>query len=197
MDEETKNFFKSKIKVSDRDVHKKVLMFSDIIPPEEEQKIKQEILTSIPDQNKYTDYLPVYSLQAACGNFGEGVSADEIGWIKVNGLKLNKNMFISQVFGKSMEPDIPSGSYCVFRTPVVGSRMNKIVLVQHNSIADVDNGGRYTVKRYTSKKKMNRDETWEHEEIALLPINPEYKPIVISNPEDGNFMVIAEFVKVI
>lgn len=197
MDEETKNFFKSKIKISDEDVHKKVLMFSDIIPPEEEQKMKQKILTSIPDQNKYTDHLPVYSLQAACGNFGDGISIEELGWIKINGLKLNKNMFVSQVFGKSMEPDIPSGSYCIFRTPVIGSRMNKIVLVQHNSIADVENGGRYTVKRYTSKKKMNRDETWEHEQITLLPINPEYKPIVISNPEDGNFMVIAEFVRVL
>jgi phage repressor protein C with HTH and peptisase S24 domain len=106
-------------------------------------------------------------------------------------------MFVSQVFGKSMEPDISSGSYCIFRTPVVGSRMNKIVLVQHNSIADVENGGRYTVKRYMSKKKISGDETWEHEQISLLPINPAYKPIVISNPEDGNFMVIAEFVKVL
>ncbi|OGW78772.1 MAG: hypothetical protein A3C51_06235 [Omnitrophica bacterium RIFCSPHIGHO2_02_FULL_46_20] len=197
MDEETKNFFESKIKISGQDTHKKVLMFSDIIPPEEEQEMKQEILTSIPDQNKYADYLPVYSLQAACGNFGDGISADELGWIKVDGLKLNKNMFVSQVFGKSMEPDIQSGSYCVFRTPVIGSRMNKIVLVQHSSIADVENGGRYTVKRYTSKKKINKDETWEHEQIALLPINLDYKPIVISNPEDGNFMVIAEFVKVL
>ena len=106
-------------------------------------------------------------------------------------------MFVSQVFGKSMEPDIPCGSYCIFRTPVVGSRMNKIVLVQHSSIADVENGGRYTVKRYTSKKKINKDETWEHEQIALLPINLDYKPITISNPEDGNFIVIAEFLKVL
>jgi DUF2075 family protein len=191
MNKETERFFKSRIE------KERELKFSDIIPLEEEQEMKQEILTSIPDQNKYTNHLPVFSLQAACGNFGDGISADEIGWIKVNGLKLNKNMFVSQVFGKSMEPDISSGSYCIFRTPVVGSRMNKIVLVQHNSIADVENGGRYTVKRYMSKKKISGDETWEHEQISLLPINPAYKPIVISNPEDGNFMVIAEFVKVL
>lgn len=106
-------------------------------------------------------------------------------------------MFVSQVFGKSMEPDIPSGSYCIFRTPVVGSRMNKIVLVQHSSISDVENGGRYTVKKYISRKRINKDETWEHEEISLLPISLDYKPIVISNPNDGDFMVIAEFVKVL
>ena len=156
MDEETKNFFRSKIKISGQDAHKKVLMFSDIIPLKEEQELRYEILTSIPDQNKYADHLPVFSLKAACGNFGDGVSADEIGWTKVNGLKLNKNMFVSQVFGRSMETDIPSGSYCIFRTSVIGSRMNKIVLVQHSSIADAENGGRYTVKRYTSKKKINK-----------------------------------------
>jgi hypothetical protein len=191
MNKDTERFFKSRIEKG------KELKFSDIIPPEQEQEMKQEILASIPDQNKYTNYLPVFSLQAACGNFGDGVSVDELGWVKVNGLKLSKNMFVSQVFGKSMEPDIPNGSYCVFRTPIIGSRINKIVLVQHNDIDDVENGGRYTVKRYTSKKKINSDDTWEHEQVVLLPINSDFKPIIISNPEEGNFMVIAEFVRVI
>lgn len=191
MNKDTERFFKSRIEKG------KELKFSDIIPKEEEVRLYEQILGEVEESMKYKKYLPVYSLQAACGNFGDGVSADGIGWIMVNDLTLNRNMFVSQVFGKSMEPDIPSGSYCVFRTPVIGSRMNKIVLVQHNSIADVENGGRYTVKKYTSRKKINRDETWEHEQITLLPINPDYNPIVISNPEDGNFMVIAEFVKVL
>lgn len=191
MNKDTERFFKSRIE------KEKELKFSDIITKGEEIELSGQILDEVEKSKKFKEYLPVYSLQAACGNFGDGVSADEIGWLKVSGLKLNKNMFVSQVFGKSMEPNIPSGSYCIFRTPVTGSRMNKIVLAQHSSIADVENGGRYTVKRYTSKKKINRNETWEHEQIALLPINPEYKPIVISNPEDGNFMIVAEFVKVL
>lgn len=73
MNKDTERFFKSRIE------NGKELKFSDFISPEEEHEIRQTILTSIPDKNKYTDHLPVYSLQAACGNFGDGVSVDEIG----------------------------------------------------------------------------------------------------------------------
>jgi len=55
----------------------------------------------------------------------------------------------------------------------------------------------YTIKKYTSKKKESSDENWEHEEINLLPLNSSYKPIVIPNSEEGEFMVVAEFVKVL
>jgi hypothetical protein len=46
----------------------------------------------------YREYLPVYTLQAACGYFGEGVDAAKEGWLKVDvGRKLDRNMFISRV----------------------------------------------------------------------------------------------------
>jgi len=168
------------------------LMFSDIIKDEE------VLLKQIEEEKKFTEYLPVYTLAAACGNFEEGASAEIEGWIKAEGLgRLNRNMFVTKVTGKSMEPLIPDQSYCLFRTPVVGSRNNKIVLVQHNSINDQDTGGKYTVKKYTSKKRQGEDETWVHEEINLLPLNPSYKPIVIPNSEEGEFMVVAEFIKVL
>jgi SOS-response transcriptional repressor LexA len=67
-------------------------------------------------------------------------------------------------------------------------------LMQHSSIADPDTGGNYTVKKYTSKKKYAQDGTWEHEEIILKPLNPEYSDIVIPNAEDEEFMVVAEVV---
>ena len=117
--------------------------------------------------------------------------------MRVDDKKLTHNMFISKVVGKSMEPLIPDGSYCIFRASVIGSRNNKIVLVQQNSISDPDTGGKYTVKKYTSKKKVNADESWEHEEIKLLPLNPAYSPIIIPNSEEGEFMVVAEFVRVV
>jgi len=136
-------------------------------------------------------------MEAACGYFGEGVPVNREGWIKVNGMRLPRNLFVTRVCGKSMEPNIPDGSYCVFQANVVGSRNGKIVLVQWNMPIDPDTGGKYTVKKYTSKKKYASDGTWEHEEIILLPLNPAYKPISISNTEEGEFMVIAEFIKVL
>ena len=144
---------------------------------------------------KFVDYLPVFSLQAACGNFGRGMAVEPLGWIKCPpGLKPDHNMFAAQVAGRSMEPRLQDGDYCVFRANPGGSRQNKLVLVQHSSIADPDTGGSYTVKKYTSKKKYAPDGAWQHEEIILQPLNPAYSPIVIPNAEDEEFMVIAEVV---
>ncbi|MDO8804463.1 MAG: hypothetical protein Q7R35_08525 [Elusimicrobiota bacterium] len=50
------------------------------------------------------------------------------------------------------------------------------------------------VKKYTSKIKHAEDGAWEHEEITLKPLNPEYNDIVIPNAEDEEFMVVAEVV---
>ena len=120
------------------------------------------------------------------------------GWIKVDiARKLNKKMFIAKVVGHSMEPLIPDNSYCIFSSEVIGSRQGMIVLVQHNSIHDSDTGGSHTVKKYTSKKKHKPDETWEHEEIILEPLNKKYDSIVLPKVEEGEFKIIAEFVAVL
>ncbi len=123
---------------------------------------------------KFVEFLPLYSLKAACGAFGEGQYAEETGWVKVEGLgRLNRNMFVVQAKGKSMEPRIPDGSLCVFRANVVGSRQNKIVLVQHRGLYDPDHNGSYTIKTYTSEKAYDRDTgQWQHERIVLKPLNP-------------------------
>ena len=143
---------------------------------------------------KFVEFLPLYSLKAACGAFGEGQYAEETGWVKVEGLgRLNRNMFVVQAKGKSMEPRIPDGSLCVFRANVVGSRQNKIVLVQHRGLYDPDHNGSYTIKTYTSEKTYDRETgQWQHERIVLKPLNPDYNPIVIE--EDGDFTVIGEFI---
>jgi len=144
---------------------------------------------------KYVDYLPVFSMEAACGNFGRGMAVEPQGWIKCPpGVKPDHNMFAAKVSGRSMEPKLEDGDYCVFRANVGGTRNNKLVLVQHSSITDPDTGGSYTVKKYTSKKKYAPDGTWEHEEIILKPLNPEYSDIVIPNAEDEEFVVVAEVV---
>jgi hypothetical protein len=75
-----------------------------------------------------------------------------------------------------MEPKIPDGSYCVFAAPVEGSRQGKIVLAQLRSERDPESGKRYTVKRYSSEKSIDEDDTWRHLKITLHPLNPEYSP---------------------
>lgn len=147
-------------------------------------------------QGRWKEYLPVYSLEAACGAFGRGMAVEPQGWAKCPpGLKPDRNMFVARVSGRSMEPRLHHGDYCVFRANVAGTRQNKIVLVQHSSIADPDTGGSYTVKKYTSKKKYAEDGAWQHEEIVLKPLNPEYDDIVIRDAEDEEFVVVGELVE--
>jgi len=156
------------------------------------------VFSEIDEDLKYTEYLPIYSLAAAAGKFGEGVDVQEEGWIKVDiGRKLSKEMFIARVVGHSMEPLIADNSYCVFRADVVGSRQGKIVLAQHHDIRDIDTASSYTVKKYRSEKKFNEDGTWRHEKIILEPLNNKYEPIVLSKDLEGEFKIIAEFVSIL
>ena len=102
-------------------------------------------------------------------------------------------MYIVRAKGNSMFPKIKDGDLCVFRANVVGSRQNKIVLVQHNNIYDSENEGSYSIKKYSSEKVIDKvTGEWKHEQIILKPENVEYEKIIIHD-EDG-FMVIGEFI---
>jgi phage repressor protein C with HTH and peptisase S24 domain len=107
----------------------------------------------------------------------------------------NEKKFVSQVRGNSMEPRIKDGDYCLFRADVVGSRNDKIVLVQHQNIHDLDNGGRYTVKKYKSYKSKESGKL--NARVELQPLNKKYEPIVLKDELDEDFKVIAEFVQVL
>ena len=150
------------------------------------------------DDVKYIDFLPVYSIKAACGYFGEGDDVSELGWIQVEGVgKLNRNMFVVQASGHSMEPRINDGDFCVFRANPAGSRQGKIVLVQHHNYYDSDYSGAYSIKEYSSAKSYDEFGNWQHEKIELLPLNKDYNPIVIDAEEAEDFRVIGEFVGVV
>lgn len=105
-------------------------------------------------------------------------------------------MFVAQVVGKSMEPQIPDGAWCLFRTPVESAREGKTVLVQLRDATDPETGQRYTVKRYHSEKVAEGD-TWRHAKITLESINPDFEPIVLIGADEGNLQVIAELVEVV
>ena len=105
-------------------------------------------------------------------------------------------MFVAQVVGKSMEPIIPDGAYCLFAAPVGGSRQGKTVLVQMRDAADPENRERYTIKRYVSEKAGNGD-SWQHTKITLKPVNTDFEPIVLTGTDEGSLQVIAEVVEVL
>lgn len=149
-------------------------------------------------QDRYKTCVPLLSLKAAAGGFSEEQSVEFEDWVDIKtSRKLRKGMFVAQVVGKSMEPRIPDGSYCLFSYPVLGTRSGRIVLAQHRDIQDPETGGTYTVKVYESVRVNVDDDGWRHAKIALKPINPAYQAIVLENIDEGELAVIAEFVEVL
>ncbi len=151
-------------------------------------------------EDRYVTCVPLVPLKAAAGGFSgqQLVGEDaEFEWVEVRSRhRLRPGMFVAQVVGRSMEPMISDGSWCLFRGPVEGSRQGKNVLVQLRDATDPETGQHYTVKRYRSEKKQGT-EPWHHGRIALEPANPEFEPIVLSGAEEDQLQVIAEFVEVL
>jgi SOS-response transcriptional repressor LexA len=145
----------------------------------------------------FVTHVPLYSLRAAAGKFGEDMEVEAEGWaVAPKRLKLDRNMFAARVIGRSMEPLIPDGSLCLFHAGLAGSRQGKRLLIQ--KIGATDTSAEFTVKVYTSKKMPAGDEQWRHVSIRLQPLNPEFEAMEFG-PEDEHkrFRVIAEFMRVL
>lgn len=164
--------------------------------PEMTQEVRIEPIVN--DDVKFIDFLPVYSIKAACGYFGEGEEVSELGWIRAEGVgRLNRNMYVVQASGHSMEPRIKDGDFCVFNRNVAGSRQGKIVLVQHTNFYDPDYAGAYSIKEYSSEKAYDEFGSWQHEKIELKPLNHDYSPIILTPEDADDFRVIGEFVGIL
>ena len=148
---------------------------------------------------RYLTCVPLVPLKAAAGAFGDPqrIDDDDFAWVAIETTRrLRRGMFVAQVVGKSMEPAISDGAYCLFAAPVGGSRQGKTVLVHMRDAADPESGERYTVKRYESEKAGDGD-SWLHTRITLSPVNPDFEPIVLASADEGSLQVIAEVIKVL
>jgi SOS-response transcriptional repressor LexA len=150
-------------------------------------------------EERYVTCVPLVPLKAAAGAFGnpQQIDEDDFEWTAVDTRhRLRPGMFVAQVVGKSMEPAIPDGAYCLFASPIEGTRQGKTVLVQLRDATDPETGQRYTIKRYESEK-AKRGDSWRHTRITLKPVNPDCEPIVLTDRDDGELEVIAEMIEVI
>jgi hypothetical protein len=149
----------------------------------------------VPKVFHYRTHLPLYSLAAAAGVYGEQQSeVGPEGWVAVpsSSVFVTPDMFVTHIRGRSMEPDIPNGSLCAFRSRVSLPYEGKTVLLEDYSKTG---GNRYFVKRYHASKQTDPnkegDPGWLHERITLESINPEYRPVEIPSARKVN--VIGEF----
>ena len=193
MDKGTERYFRQQLALGEtREVERSLSTAEQV-----EDLIKSAFLGNddIPEEKKYSEYLPVYSLEVAASAFREGQHAEISGWRRLSvPSRLTNGHFIAKVVGKSMEPTIPDGSYCVFRKDRGGSRNGLVVLVESKRISDPENGQGYTVKRYHSEKELFADGTWRHKKIVLSPDNKDFENIVLEGVLPGEFHIVAEFI---
>jgi type III restriction enzyme len=172
---------------------------ASLVVPSSEPQLR---LISLEDarlrREAFKTLLPLYSLKAAAGYFGSGEAVEPEAWVEADGIgRLDDQMFVARAVGRSMEPRIRDGDYCVFRGKPEGSRQGKIVLVQYRGPADPETGGAYTVKRYTSRIVEEREGGWRHAAITLSPLSPDFKPITFTPESEGDVQVVAEWIGVL
>nr|MBF0221039.1 DEAD/DEAH box helicase family protein [Desulfobulbaceae bacterium] len=176
--------------------------YAFLLPEPQQEKPLALFVDQPTEEQKYSTVLPFYPLSIAAGEFGDLSVPDEPeSWFSVEGLTtrraLSTPMFVAQVHGKSMEPVIPDGAYCLFTFEVGGTRNGRIVLAQKADISDQDTGASFTVKTYHSSKREDQHTGWQHENITLQPANSDYQQIIIPIDEADDFKIIAFFVEVL
>lgn len=135
--------------------------------------------------------VPLYRLSAAAGGLGDENLGDVVGSLEMpEGVRPVPGMFAAKIEGRSMEPVIPDGSWCLFRPVPAGSRNGKKLLIARPG---GDETSQLTVKVYRSEKRMTEEGDWEHEKIRMIPLNPEFAEWELRPDE---FRVVGEFVAV-
>ena len=134
---------------------------------------KPSVLQDVADELKYFEYLPLYSMRAACGAFGSEELVEPDGWVKVRGVRArNEHLYVVRAIGQSMAPRILDGEYKVFEFRNGSCNSDEIVLVEHVGVVDGETAGAYSIKKFREKTVDGI-----RVEATLVPINKAYSPI--------------------
>ena len=136
----------------------------------------------------------VYSLAAAAGSLGNNRAVERLAWAVVPKLRpvASERHFLARVAGRSMEPLIPDGAWCLFRAEVSGPLEGRIVLVQHRDIRDTETDGAYALKRLGG---IEVDP--EGISVRLEALNPQHRPYRVRLSALAELRPVAEFVRVV
>jgi hypothetical protein len=158
-----------------------------------------QVLASVPVEEQYRRAAPVLDLAAAAGGFSDVQAPEPIGWVRVReSRRLDRMMFVAKVVGRSMETEIPDGSWGLFRAFAAGDAPaptaldGRRVVVQLRNETDPETGGRYTLKRW-KVTRLSREGTVE--QIELRPDNTSFTSLRV-DAEAGDVRVVAEFLEV-
>ena len=144
--------------------------------------------------------VPVYDLRVAAGPWGAGVEPRPVGFATVDTTAGPRaSLFVARVQGRSMEPTIPDGSWCLFRRVPVGSEPmmasfeGRRVLVQLRHAADPETGGALTLKRW---EVARRDAEGNVEAVHLCWESDPHRSLPIDAGTEG-IRVVGEFLRTV
>ena len=155
-----------------------------------------EIMEEVEEEAKFVQFLPYYNLKAACGAFESNELPTQTGWIDISASgvhpKGDKNYFVCQAKGNSMQPRIEDGDWviCRFYTPDNGGSRNGKMVIAQISEYDGDYDGKYTLKEYHSEKNADGG----RKSITLRPLNKAYSPIELHEEDDVKVVAVVEAV---
>ncbi|MGH2396439.1 MAG: Eco57I restriction-modification methylase domain-containing protein, partial [bacterium] len=157
----------------------------------EESRVLRRVTSS--RHERYRTCIPRLDLKAAAGQFSDEQRPEFEEWVEVNTSRpLRKGMFVAQVVGRSMEPLIPDGAYCLFQFKTPQVRYGMVALFQLHNLADPESGGRFTVKRLSMSTQTAAGEM--QRVATLVPENRDYTRIPV---EDDDVKMVAEFLEVL
>ncbi len=191
VDPETNDYFAARAKAIGREL-------AALTQPKH-PNLRLEVV-NIPEAERFETAIPLLNLKAAAGEFSMQQLIEICEWVRLpEPFQHKPGYFVAQVVGESMNRRIPNGAWCLFKSDQGGSRQGKIVLVQSSDIQDPEIGGCFTVKKYSSEKKVSDDGTWAHQKIILQPMTTAdgFSDIELVDQQLENFEVIGEFVAVI
>jgi SOS-response transcriptional repressor LexA len=144
--------------------------------------------------DRYATCIPRLDLKAAAGGFSDDQDPEFEEWVEVNpSHALRKGMFVARVVGRSMEPLIPDGAYCLFQFKAPQVRNDLVGLFQLYSAEDPELGGRFTVKKLKVSARSDLDEGLRRV-ATLVPENPMFEPIPVAADD---IKLVAEFLEVL
>lgn len=148
--------------------------------------------------------VPRLPLSIAAGGFSEEQSTlfgeDATDWIEWDDMpSIREGMFVAKIDGRSMEPLVADGAWCLFKRYEGGSREGRNLLVSHQAVSEAGFPIGLTLKRYHSEKVVDKTTgEWRHTRIVLEPLNKDFAPIelAVEAGDDalGSLRVVAELV---
>ena len=150
------------------------------------------------EKDKYRTCVPLLTLKAAAGAFGDVQAVEPDGWVEPHTQRrLRPGMFVAQSSAAPWSRGFPTADGASSGAPWRAAAGGAWSSSSTATSTIPRPAGAYTVKRYESDKESDGAGGWRHTEIRLLPENPDFAPIILRDLRDDEFHVIAEVVEVL